>query len=353
LPLDSLAGDSVPKKANPSIKQGSIADDASPFSLISKVRQHQLREQYEGARRSTAAARSRRKVLEAVLSNAGFDLASIEGQHQREWELILRQASSQQKTAVSILKQQRARQRQALRTIVENRERFEYKKGNPHTSICMWKATGAPNVLVNAQTFSDGVAGLTRQPETTVRTGDNTIRFTAEARGRLPHDFKFSPVASVDFVTEHFFESTAPHDGTLSVTGTFAPLGTIFLGAPGDCVINSSAGADIRLYMRIIINPRSGLGFELPFGDTITIASENLISTCDGVSRLMVIGGTHAVAHQLSRENAVEVAAGDVVQVIAGYDTNIAAGIRGIASLDFFTAPRGFNVPMVLLRIDK
>ena len=343
----------MPTKAKPSVKQRPNADANSPFGFVSKVRQHKLREGLEAAKRATAAAKARRKVLASVLSNAGFELSTIQEQHQREWDLILKQAARQQKRAVSVLKQQHVRQRQSLRTIVEHRERFEYRKGNPHTSICMWRAIAAPDVLVNVQTFSDGVALLTRQPETSFRIGDNTIRFTAEARGREPHDFKFNPVASVEFVTEHFFDSTVPHDGILSVTGTFAPLGTIFLGAPGDCVINSNAGADISLYMRIIINPGSGLGFELPFGDTITIAEENLVSTCDGVSKLMVIGGTHAVASQLSRDNAVEVSEGDVVRVIAGYDVSIAAGIRGIASLNFFPAPLGFNVPMVLLRIDS
>jgi hypothetical protein len=77
------------------------------------------------------------------------------------------------------------------------------------------------------------------------------------------------------------------------------------------------------------------------------------LPSCAGVSDLMVVGGTHAVAHQFSRGNAVEVHDGDVVRVIAGYDVLIAGQARGIAQLDFFPAPLGFNVPMVLLRIDQ
>ncbi|HSQ20708.1 MAG TPA: hypothetical protein VLR92_10085 [Blastocatellia bacterium] len=325
---------------------------ASPFEVISQFRQHRVRQIFDQAKRATASAKTRHKVLSSMMKDSGVDLAKIDQQHQREWDLVLRRADRQQRAAVALLKQQRVRQREAFRTVMEHRDRFEYKKGNPHTSICLWRAIAAPDVLVTVQTFSDGIAQLTRQPESSFRTGDNSIRLIAETIGAVAHGFHFTPVAAMELTTEHFFEGTMPHDGLLSVTAAFAPLGTIFLGAPGDCILNGDAGAEMLLYMRIIINPRSGLGFELPFGDTITIVDDDVNAGCDGASKQILVGGTHAVAHQLSRDNAVEVHAGDVVRVIAGYDMHIASSLRGVAMVNFFPSPLGFNVPMVLLRIN-
>jgi hypothetical protein len=339
------------KKRSPA-KQ-SKGEAVSPFSFINQVRQHRIRGMFEEARRATASAKTRRKVLGSTMKGSGFDLTTIDQQHQREWELLLRQSARRQKSAVALLKQQRVRQRQAFRTVMEHRERFEYRKGNPQTSICVWRAVTFPDVIVNVQTFSEGVAQLTTQPETFFRIGDNTIRFKAETIGVLPHDFHFSPVAAVQLTTEHTFQGTVPHDGMLSVTATFTPLGTIFLGAPGDCVLKPGAGAEMLLYMRIIIIPPRDGSFELPFGDTITIVEDDVTADCNGASKLIVVGGTHAVAHQLARDNAVEVHAGDVVRVIAGYDMHIASGLGGVATLTFSPAPLGFNVPMVLLRIDS
>jgi len=340
-------------KNQPSEKQRSTGDLASPFRLISQVRQQRVRGMFAEAKRITAASKARRRVLGSMMKQAGIELATIERGHQREWELLVRQAARQQKAATALLKQQRVRERQAFRTVMQHRERFEYRKGNPHTSICLWRAILAPDVVVNVQTFSDGIAQLTRQPETSFRTGDNTIRIIAETIGSRVHGFHLSPVAAMELTTEHSFEGTVPHDGVLSVTTTFAPLGTIFLGAPGDCVVTPSAGAEVLLYMRIIINPQSGLGFELPFGDTITIVDTDVTASCNGASKLIVVGGTHAVAHQLARNNAVEVHGGDVVRVIAGYDMHIASGLGGVTTVSFFPRPLGFNVPMVLLRINS
>src|SRR5205807_10471193 len=90
--------------------------------------------------------------------------------------------------------------------------------------------------------------------------------------GQFSH---FAPtVESLDLITEHRFETTAPHAGQLGVSATYAPLGTIILHAPGALIAAGSAWTDIQLYIRVIITPIRGTPFELPFGETKTIVNQ-------------------------------------------------------------------------------
>jgi hypothetical protein len=108
---------------------------------VTRTRQLHIGGLIAESRRIGASARRRRRALEAVAKSAGLDLRAIDEGHEKDWKTILKQAAIQHGAAEALARQERARERQTLRTIVEHRERFEYKKGNPRTSICLWTAT--------------------------------------------------------------------------------------------------------------------------------------------------------------------------------------------------------------------
>ena len=237
------------------------------LEFVKQRRQYKTRETADRANRLLASELNHRKLLSSITAKIGFDLGAFDRERQRDWDTLLKNAARQQKEAIPILRQQRVRQREAFRTVMKHRKRFEYKKGNPHTSICVWRARPFPDVLINEQTFSDGVFQVTA-PTTLASIGQNVIRFNASAQGNLPHGVNpfepvpslepfsnLDPVESLELTTEHVFVSTAPQAGSLSVTATYAPIGNIFLGAPGALVAAGSAWTDVELYIRVLITP--------------------------------------------------------------------------------------------------
>jgi hypothetical protein len=321
---------------------------------IRQARELRTKELIDEARRVGAAARKRRRTVESAAKKAGLDLASVDLLHDKDWELAVRQVAKQEKSAIALAKQRRARERQVLRTVTKYRERFEYRKGNPHTSICLWQEAGSPGLFFTPQSFNDGVAQLLSSPTPPpARVGQNIIRFSAEVRARAAHDFHLNPVAAADILTRHLFTTTAPHAGVLSATANYVPSGTIFLGAPGDCVTAGSAGAEVLLIMFVTIITAAGDFIELPLGATQSIVDQEVKASCDGKSRLIQVGTINGVAFQLAHNNIIAVEEGDFIGVSAGFDIFIWGALRGDARATFDPQPFGLNVPMVLVRIDS
>ncbi len=326
------------------------SDASNDFvEYVKKIREYQTGQLIDRAKRMAEAQR----LLGPPGKRGRRDLDPMDKVREREWELILRQTKKQEKAALALLKHQRARQRQALRTIIEHRERFEYKKGNPHTSICLWRAAASPNALLNTQTFSDGTVrplfAITPGP---IRVGENIVRLSEEVIGSPVHDYHWNPVAALEIITQHVFEATVPHDGVLSVTGTYAPLGVVFLGAAGDLMFAPSAGADMFVYLQIHVETVDGPDIDPPLGTTQTVFDRHVGPSVHGASESIAVGSSHSLTYQLAHDNVVEVHEGDVVRVTAGFDLYIAGSRRGTARATFAPQPLGFNVPMVLLRID-
>ena len=326
------------------------------FDLIRKRRQFQHRQMVDRAKRVAAASLLHRALIRSIAKNAGQDLAEFDAQRKLGWEKLCKDTERQQKAATALLKQKHKQQLQAFRSVMKNRHRFEYKKGNPHTAVCLWRASRNPNVLTNEETFSDGVFQFV--PINAFRNvGHNVVGFTAKVIGRTSTGEVFahlSPVVeSLDLITEHRFEGTAPHDGQLSVTAMYAPLGTIALRAPGDFIFGGTAGINVQLYIRVIISPPQRQSFELPFGETKTIADADLRAGWNDESQLVVIDSDHGLNYQLTHNNVVQVNAGDQIIVIAGYDMLLGASSRGDATATFTPLPAGLNVPMVMLTIDS
>ena len=321
---------------------------------IIQSREFRTRELIDEARRVGAAARIRRRTLMSAAKKGGLDLASVDLLHDKDWELALKQVAKQERSAITLAKQRRASERQVLRTLTTHRDRFEYRKGNPNTSICIWQETTPAALLFTPQTFNDGVAQLLTNPAAPPpRVGQNIRRFSAEVTARAPHDSHSNPVAAADIFTRHLFTATAPHAGVLSVTANYVPSGTIFLGAPGDCVAAGSAGAEVFLFMFVTIITADGGFIELPLGATQSIVAQEVSASCDGKSRLVQVGTINGVAFQLAHNNIIAVEAGDLVGVTAGFDIFLSAALRGDARAKFDPQPFGLNVPMVLLRIDS
>ncbi len=335
-----------------------------------QLREHQFNELTEQVRRTGAAARNRRQMLEALARKAGTDLAAFDTLHDKEWESILKWGKSQEKAILTVMNQQRERQQQALRTIVAHKDRFEYKKGNPHTSICLWRAIQAPTIDVIPQTFNDGVVRILSDPPNApppnegfdnirvspvpVRVGENIVREAVSVIANAPHGFHFTPAAAVDISTEHVFETRVPHDGVLSVTGNYAPLGNIFLGAPGDCISPGGAQAEINLFVFVTVTTAGGDRIDVPLGSNIVkVFDHSVDATCDGKSRSIPFSGVNGSAFQLSQPNIIAVQAGDTVRVRAGFEIFMEAALSGATQANFAPRPFGLNVPMVLLRIDS
>jgi hypothetical protein len=337
-----------------------LKDDAHPRGIdafrkhLSRMREIRTAELIDEARRVGPAVRKRRRVLESATEKLGIDLSSIDREHDKDWELVLKQVAKQQRTIIAFAKEQRARERQVLRNVTKHRRRFEYKKGNPHTSICLWRAASRVALTFNPQTFNDGAANLLTAPQGPLPTvGQSIRRFSAEVIGAAAHDVHFTPVAAADIFTSHTFESTVQQSGVLSVVASYVPSGTIFLGAPGDCVLPGSAGAEVLLFMQVEIETADGDTIEFPLGATRTIVDQEVRASCDGASRLVRVGTVNGVAHQLSHNDIVAVEPGDLVRVIAGFDIFISGALRGTVRATFDPQPFGLNVPMVLLKIDS
>jgi hypothetical protein len=212
-----------------------VKDNVHPHGIdtfrqhLKRARELRTAELIDEARRVGPAARKRRGFLESATKKLGIDLSSIDRSHDKDWELTLKRAAKQEKAAIAFAKEQRARERQILRQVTKQRDRFEYKRGNPHTSICLWRAVSRVALTFTPQTFNDGTAQLLTAPQGPLPSvGQSIRRFSAEVIASTAHDFHFNPVAAADIFTSHTFEATVQQSGVLSVVASYVPSGQIF-----------------------------------------------------------------------------------------------------------------------------
>lgn len=343
-------------KRQPEAPDGGEVFTAFTEQLTAK-RQEQFNDLVERTKRVGAAGRQRRKVLERLAKAAGLDLSTIEALHAKEWESLSSPSARQEKAAANLLKLQRRSQRIALASINKNRGRFEYQKGNPHTSICRWSAVAFPTVVINPQTFNQGTVNIVSPPVGIAGAvaGENILRTRIRVRAsRASTDpARLFPAAAVDIFTRHVFEATVPHDGVLSVVASYAPAGNIFLAAPGSCTFPGSASAEVLLFMFVEIVRPNGNRIELPLGSTRTIIDRSIDATCDGTNRMILVGTDNGVAYQLAHTEVVGVDAGDVVRAAVGIEIFLATAMGGSAEAIFDSQNLGLNVPMVLFKVSS
>ncbi len=248
-------------------------------------------------------------------------------------------------------KLERECQRLALDSINKHRGRFEYKKGNPQTSMCRWTAVNLPSAVINPQTFNNGNVTVVNAPVGTAAVGQNNLRTRIRVRANFPNLSGLVPVAAVDIFTLHRFEAVVPHDGVLSVVAEYSPMGNIFLGAPGDCVLPGESSAEVVLFMFVEIETPAGDVIEMPLGATSTIIDREIEADCDGTNRMIRLGSPNGVAHQLAHNDLIAVDQGDIVRVAAGIEIFLATSVGGVAEAIFTPAPFGLNVPMVMIKV--
>lgn len=320
------------------------------------TREEQFAGIVENTKRAAAAARRRRKLFDTLAKAAGIDPEAVDALHEKEWQVISEPSARQNKAAARLAKLQRNSQRLALSSINKDRDRFEYQKGNPHTSICVWRATAAPSVTINPQTFNQGVVQIVSAPVGIAAVpGENILRARVRVTSRRVSRDLIVPVAAaaVDIFTDHVFEATVPHDGVLSVIANYAPSANIFLGAPGDCILPGSARAEVVLFMFVEILRPNGPSIELPLGTEKTIKDQSIRATCDGTNKMISVGTQNGVAFQLAHNDIIAVDQGDTVRVRAGIEIFLGTGAGGVAEAVFETQQLGLNVPMVLIKINS
>lgn len=334
------------------------AADANDDPFVEERRRlaaYAFQEANDQARRLGVAAHDRRRVLGALAKKSGVSLAELDALHAADWATVQRQVEARTAEAAAILKEHHARQRATFDAVMADRERFEFQGGNPTFQTCMWRAVNPVVLTLLPFTFNQGQAGLA--PPAPVRpppaVGRSVARFTARAEAAAAGTpTQLIPVAGFELVTSHAFETTARADGILSVTAHFAPLGTIFLGAPGDCYgFGGSASAEVTLFMDIRITTPEGRRIDVPRGDTRTIVDERIHAGCDGENRLVLVGPSGGSAYQLAQPDAIAVREGDTIGVTARYALRLSTALRGVAVATFAGAPNGLNVAVVLAKI--
>jgi hypothetical protein len=306
---------------------------------LAASREEQFADLVENTKRAAAAARRRRKLFDTLAKAAGVDPAAVDALHDKEWQVISEPSGRQTKAAARLAKLQRDSQRIALSSINKDRERFEYQRGNPHTSICVWRASAIPNVTINPQTFNQGVVQIVSAPVGIAAVpGENILRARVRVTSRRVSHDPALPVAAaaVDIFTQHVFEAAVPHDGVL-----------------GDCVLPGSAGAEVVLFMFVEIIRPNRRPIELPLGTERTIQDQSVQATCDGKSKMISVGTQNGVAFQLAHNDIIAVDQGDTVRVRAGIEIFLGTGAGGNAEAIFETQQLGLNVPMVLIKIDS
>ena len=342
-------------KQKPKVPQDGPAFTAFIKHLTAR-REEQFAALVEHCKRAGAAARQRKRLFDKLAKATGVDFGIIEKLHAKEWEAASRPSARQDKAAARLAKLERSCQRIALGSINKHRDRFEYKKGNPHTSMCRWRATAAPTAVINPQTFNQGRVTIVSAPAgTALAAGENILRtrVRVDAARSTRDPALLIPAAAVDIFTRHVFEATMPHDGVLSVVASYAPAGNIFLGAPGDCIFPGSASAEVTLFMFVEIETAGGDFIELPLGSTSTIIDRSIDATCDSKNKMISVDTQNGVAYQLAHNGVVAVEQGDLVRVRAGIEIYLSTSVGGGAEAVFNTQPFGLNVPMVLIKVDS
>jgi hypothetical protein len=324
-----------------------------------RLTEFKVREARDRARRRAVAARQRQRQLAAAAKTLGVPVDRLDALHEADWELIRRQAKALESSAITLLRRQHTRQRAAFRNVMKNRKRLEYQGGNPVHTMCLWRAARAASVSSFPFTFNEGTAGLdspapVAPPPTT---GNNLIRFTGSAHAAATSTpTHLTPVAGTELVTSHVFRTTAARNGVVSVTANYAPLGTIFLGAPGDCYgFAGEALARVELFFKVRVGPSRFAMAELPSGPSLVILDEEIQAGCDGVSRLLPVGVSGGESFQVANPDLGAAETGDTIEVNVGYSIYLSTAWRGDATATFAAANApffGLNVPVVVVKIE-
>jgi hypothetical protein len=314
--------------------------------------EYRLREQRDRARRIAVAAREVRKAVRGLEVPADALTAIAEA----DWELIQRQRKDQERAATKLLSRQEQRRRAAFKKAIHNRGMRAADPTPTLSQTCMWKASGPAGFATFPFVFNTGVFGFDGPPPDSPlpTVGKSLIRFQASAIANAAPTFSQAgyqePIAGAEIVTFHVFETTAEQSGRLSISAFYAPLGKIFVGAPGDYFFPGGVYVSVDLFMNVTVG-----NDDIPMGPTLTILDQDTKGGLNGQSRLFAVGA-QSETFQLDNPNLATVEAGDTISVTASYSVYLSAAWRGVATATFRSSGSpvlGLNVPVVLATISS
>jgi hypothetical protein len=317
-----------------------------------RLAEYRIREQRDRARRLAIAAREARKATRGL----GLPADAVAAIAEADWELIQRQRKEQEAAAVKLLARQEDRRRAAFKKAIHSKRLAAAAPSPTLSQTCMWKASGPAGFATFPFVFNTGRFGFDGpQPDSPFPTaGKSVIRFKASAIANAAPAFSQAgyqqPVAGAEIVTSHVFETTADQSGRLSVSAFYAPLGTIFVGAPGDYFFPGNVYVAVELFMNVTVG-----NDDIPTGPSLKILEQGVEGGIGGQSRLFAVGA-ESETFQLDNPNLATVEAGDTISVTVSYSVYLSATWRGVATASFRSSGSpvfGLNVPVVLATISS
>jgi len=299
-------------------------------------------------RRTVPGARRRDALFRRVAARVGFDASAMTALHARDYESCKQQVAAQRQAVRAQLRRRVTEQRALLRHVLQNRERFERRSGNPLTNICVWRTSTAPPATVETEAGSGSSVNMNPAVQGANPTaGTNRVTLSAICRG----------VCLLTLRTHHLFEATAPHDGVLSVTAYFAPVGSYSLMAAGSCFGASGLSLlDLRARVKVRVRNDAGDVFRTPNPGFSLIVHDQTDAGCEADARAGAFD-LDAEAFEASRPRLMNVLSGDRILVTAQYNlivsTTTLDGASGAeADLDLSSTDHGLNVPVVLMTVE-
>jgi hypothetical protein len=317
-----------------------------------QLAEFRLREQRDRARRIAVAARETRKVVHGL----GLPAEALTAVAEADWELIQHQRKEQEAAANKLLARQEERRRAAFKKAVRGKRLAAAAPSPTLSQTCMWKASGPAGFATFPFVFNTGSFGFDGPPPDSPfpAVGKSLIHFKASAIANAAPTFSQAgyqqPIAGAEIVTSHVFETTAEQTGRLSVSAFYAPLGTIFVGAPGDYFFPGGVYVAVELFMNVTVGTD-----DIPTGPSLKILEQDVEGGIGGQSRLFAVGA-QSETFQLDNPNLATVEAGDAITVTASYSVYLSATWRGVATATFRSSGSpvlGLNVPVVLATISS
>ena len=299
-------------------------------------------------RRTIPGARHRTAVLRRLAARAGLDAAAVAALHARDFQTARKQLAAQRTAVRGRVRRHVAEQRALLRHLLANRERFERRGGNPRTQICVWRTSSAPSVTVEKTVGSGSSVDIDPEAQgANPGAGTNRVTLSATCRGN-----SFLTVR-----TDHLFETTAPHDGVLSVSAFFTPVGSYSLAAAGSCFGTSGVSIlDLRARVKVRLRNAAGDVIRTPNPSFAPVVHDQTDAGCEADARAGAYD-LDAQAFEISRAALMNVLEGDRIMVTAQYNLLISTNTLDPASgaeadLDVSSSGHGLNVPVVLIAIE-
>jgi len=334
--------------------RGADLDAAAKRLLAEGAAEHKAehallaRQMLDRMRRTVPGARRRDALFRRVAGRLGFDASGMTALHARDYQTAKKQVAAQRQAVRAQLRRRVVEQQALLRHVLENRDRFERRSSNPVTQICVWRTSAPPPATLETDAGSGGSVDVDpgMQSANPVA-GTNRVTLSAVCRG----------VCLVTLRTHHLFESTAPHDGVLSVSAFFAPVGSYSLTAAGGCFgAHGLSLLDLRARVKIRVRNDAGDIIRAPNPGFSLIVHDQTDAGCEADARAGAFD-LNAEAFEASRPRVMNVLSGDRILVTAQYNllvsTTTLDGTSGAeADFDLSSAGHGLNVPVVLMTVE-